>query len=161
MKEFNEVIKIEVPVDAIASKLRAMFKEDEKHADLVTEGLIGRMLAFDKSGLSRLYNKMNGHVDVINFKVGEVIKPIDFSRYGYWDADSVVKQNSKYGSPATAEIIEINEYSNYPIRIKFDVPSRKGIMNSETDWVSLEQCSKIPVPDKTKCVEEVILNEAI
>jgi hypothetical protein len=118
---------------------------DFKHKELVVESVVGRMLAEDKSGLSKLYNALNGHVAAIDFEVGDVIVPTDFTKYGYWIPNETgVRQNSR-AQILSARVIAINTFANADIRIEFDIPNRDGILEQNTEWVNHTDCNKVVI----------------
>ncbi len=137
MKKFNELISIEVQVDSIAHNLLSNMKEDFKHKELVTEHLIGRMLAQDKNGLSHLFNSLNGFTGEINFKIGDKIIPEELSCYAYWDDDKT-KASTKYIKSAT--IIEIDKYADMTLKVEYEKPMQDGTNRLETSWVHHSKC---------------------
>ena len=80
MKQFNQVITVEVSVDSIAQQLLKTFSSEFKHADALAETIVSTSL--DKGTISFLYNSLNGYSNDINFKVGDMITCSE-STYGY------------------------------------------------------------------------------
>ncbi len=146
MKKFNQSIKIEVSVDSIAQQLLSNFQPDFKHAELVTEALIGRMLTADMPALSHLYNSLNGFTNDINFIVGEIVNVEDFTAYGYWnevteEEKTVLKPDYKAVTKVT--IIKIDKYADKSLLIEFSVPNKSGEFETKTEWVRHTRCSKL------------------
>lgn len=74
LKSFNREIQVVIQVDSISEKLFNMMKEDEPHAALVVNTLIGQMLENERMGdLSRLFNAVSGFEIGINFEEGQVV----------------------------------------------------------------------------------------
>lgn len=145
MKNFNQDIQVTVSVDSIAQLLLKNMNPEYKHAELVVESIIGRMLSTDMQGISRLYNALNGYDNKINFEVDEVVKVKDFRVYGYWTEESIEKSNSVYQNIDTAKIIDIDEHKDSPICIEFYVPKKDRTMERRTEWIRMNQASEIPV----------------
>ena len=143
MKNFNKVITVEVSVDSIANQLLQTLSPEFKHREMVTEGIIGRMLSSDMHGLSILYNSLNGFTQEIDFQVGEVVKVENLNFYGYWFAntDGNLKESREKVSEGVVKSIDI--YSDKKIELEFNVPDSKGQMKTNTQWVSHTNCSKI------------------
>lgn len=138
MKKFNQSIQIEVQVDSIAAKLVNSFSEEFPHRELVAEALIGRMLAADQQGLSRLYNALHGFEVGIDFKVGDrIIGSPDL--YAYWTPESIAKKETVRGKAVFATIVEINPYSDNTLTVEVEVPKMRNnevVFLKETHHVS-------------------------
>jgi hypothetical protein len=146
MKKFNESIQIEVSVDTIANMLLNSMKDDFKHRELVAESIVGRMLAEDKSALSKLYNSLNGYLDEINFSVGDVVVPSSLTAYGYWEPadENGVKTSSRKSVPS-AVVKEINTYARSAIKLEYQIPKKDGTMDTETTNIHHTDCKKIVI----------------
>jgi hypothetical protein len=135
MKNFNQVISVQVSVNSIANQLLDSMSADFKHRELVTESIIGRML--NDGSLSYLYNSLNGYPTTIDFKIGDEVGSVDGLRtYGYWTEESVEKNNSCLGYVKNGTVIEINEYSDKKIKIQFQTPNNKGGFDTSSQWVN-------------------------
>ncbi len=145
MKLFNQEIQVTVSVDSIANQLLENMNPEFKHSEMVVESLIGRMIQTDMNGLSRLYNSLNGYDHKVNYNVGEIVKLKDVRAYGYWTEESIEKSNSVYQQIETAEVVEIDEYRDSPICIAFSVPKKDKTMEIRKEWITMKQCSQIPV----------------
>ena len=120
MKTFNKVIKVEVSVDSIAVKLLESFKGSEfKHAELLTEAIIGSSLSADN--LSYVYNALNGYSAEIDFKVGELIAVEGLREYSQGTHTPVL----------FAEIVEIDLYKEQKLKVKWN--NLKG--SESVEWV--------------------------
>lgn len=145
MKNFNQDIQVTVPVDSIAQLMLKNMNPEFKHSEMVVEAIIGRMLATDLGGVSRLFNALNGYDNKINFKVDEVVKVKDFGVYGFFSEDSIEKNNSVYRQIETAKIVEINEYKDSPICIEFLVPKKDRTTERRTEWIRMNQAIPLEV----------------
>lgn len=137
MKKFNQTIQIEFEVDAIATQLRNMFKDDSANADLVVEQIIGRSLTSDPTMLSKIVAGMNGVQKEIFVKPGEkhTIKPLRV--YGYWTKESMETNNSCYGDVTKVIVLETDPYKDKEVKVGYDVPSNaKGEIKQQTQWIS-------------------------
>ena len=142
MKTFNESIQIEVSIDSIAKDLLKAMNPEFKHAEMVVENIIGRMLCQDKLGLSLIYNSLNGYTNDINFKVGDFVKPEKLCVYAYWTPESIENNNTCYGNILSAKVVEIKEYANEDLLIEYTKPGKKGPEICR-DWVNHKYCSLI------------------
>jgi hypothetical protein len=145
MKSFNESIKVSVEVDTIANMLLSTMSEDVKHRELITEAIVGRLLAVDRTGMGYLYNSLNGFKSQINFEVGDWVVPSNLTAYGYWTEKSIENKSSVYGKIERAKVIGISEYSDNKLLVEYDVPKREGGFSRETSHVSHYECTRIPV----------------
>lgn len=145
MKQFNQVISIEVSVDSIANNLLSQFKEDFKHKELVTEAIIGRALAVDNGMLSTVFNALNGFDGSINFQIGDVVRPKELYAYGYWTPESIEKGSSVHAYIESAKVVDINLYSDKKLKLEYSVPQKDGKFKTETEWYSHRKCDKIPL----------------
>lgn len=142
MKQFNQVITVEVPVNAIANQLLESMYPDFKHKELVTEAIIGRMM--NDGSLSYLYNSLNGYPCNIDFQVGDEVSSREgFRTYGYWTPESIEQNNSCYGSVKSGTIVEINEYSDKKLCILYSVPNKDGSFSTNTQWVKHTEWNKV------------------
>lgn len=144
MNKFNATISVTVSVDTIANNLLEQINPEFKHRELVVEGIIGRMLSQDRAALSRLYNSLNGYIDDINFKVGDVIIPEDLMVHGYWDEDRGIRRISRK-HVGRATVVEVNKYGNCTLKVAFAVPEKDGILGINTEWIEHSKC-KMLVP---------------
>ncbi len=158
MQKFNQVITIEVSVDSIAQQLLSNLNPDFKHRELVVESLIGRMLTADKSGISHLYNSLNGFTDDINFQVGETIVPENLSCYGYWETDTEGNRKRSDKNIPYAQIKSIDKYADRKIEIEFTVPNSNGVHESRTQWIHHTHCSKSDILSQEDLKNETELN---
>ncbi len=142
MKNFNQVVTVQVSVDSIANQLLDSMSSDFKHRELVAESIIGRML--NDGSLSYLYNSLNGYPTTIDFEVGDIVSSVDgFRTYGYWTPESIHQNSTCYGAVKNGKIIEINEYSDKKIRIEYQVPNKKGEMDTNTQWVNHTEWNRV------------------
>jgi len=99
LKKYDQVIHVEVPVQAIANKLHDSFAEDFPHKAIVTEAIIGSGLS--NKGISHVYNALNGYPNELDFKVGQKINCTDtFYKGGenHTIGDAVIKEIDPYTS---------------------------------------------------------------
>lgn len=143
MRNFNREINVTIQVDSIAYQLLENMDKDFKHKELVVETLIGRLIEKDESGLSRLYNALNGFENKINFKIGEKVKLKDYSCYAYWTPESVEKNNTISQKVETGTIIDINTDKDNPICVQFLAPNKKGELEERTEWFRSHRCDKM------------------
>lgn len=143
MKNFNEVITVEISVDSIANMLLEQINPEFKHRELLVESVVGRALSKDKATLGLLYNSLNGHKSEIDFTVGDIVKPSDLRVYGFWTPESITKKDTVYGVIEEATVIQIDVYADDKLLIAFDVPKSDGTTRKETKWVRHTTCNKI------------------
>lgn len=136
MKRFNQTISIEIEVDAIAQQLRGMFKEDSPYADTVVEQIIGRASSRDTILLSRIMSAMNGFRKEIIAEVGKTYQTNNYKIYGYWTEESREQNNTVYGYVEQVKVIDINEYADEPLYVEYQVPNKKGELESRKVWIS-------------------------
>jgi len=135
MKNFNQVITVEVSVNSIANLLLDSMSPEFKHRENVVESVISRML--NDGSLSYLYNSLNGYSSAIDFQVGDVVSSINgFRAYAYWTQESIDSDNTVHSSVYEGRIVEINEFANKKIRLEYTVPNKKGGFDTNTQWVS-------------------------
>jgi len=124
MKKFNQTIKIEVSVDAIASNLRNKFDHTFPHAELLTEAIIAS--ALDKNTISHVYNAMNGFNVGIDFEIDELV---------YCTEEVYV--NPGYGALGAAKVKSINQYAENNVEIEHVSGN-----NTTTRWVKHTKLDK-------------------
>jgi len=143
MKQFNQDITVKVSVDSIAQQLLEQMNPEFKHSALVVETLIGRMLTQDTSGLSMLYNSLNGYNQDINFEIGEKIALSDFSVYSYWGKNDKEEYIRSSKDVQWATIKNIDTYADNKIEIEYTVYDSLGNALTDTKWINHSKCSKI------------------
>jgi len=141
MKKFNTQIQVTIEVDAIASQLRSMFKEDSANADTVIEQIIGRSMSNDSAMLGKIMSAMNGFQKEINVKAGETHKIKPFNVYGYWTPKSIEDNNSCYGDVTEVTVLETNQYRDEEVLVEYSVPNKKGEFDRSTKWISASHFS--------------------
>lgn len=153
MKQFNKDIEIVISVDSIANNLLNTFPEDYKHRELLTEAIIGSSLATGK--LSYIYNALAGYTNDINFEVGDkVICTSEDRREVEWqrneEGSEKTKRNSRNVAIGECEVLEINEYEKYKLKVKFEQDSyyTEGKKETSEVWVDHRTCTKISVESK-------------
>lgn len=156
MKLFNQEITVTVSVDTIAQNLLSKMGADEKHAELLTETIVGNLLN-SKIGISQLYNALNGYTNEINFKVGEeVISKERISTY--------VSKNGAYEhdyiNMEECVIEEIDTYKQENLHVKYNSTNNRGEIVSKTMWIRHTNCSKLISEDlKAKIVGKIDLTK--
>jgi hypothetical protein len=141
MKKFKTQIQVTIEVDAIASQLRSMFKEDSANADTVIEQIIGRSMSNDSAMLGKIMSAMNGFQKEINVKAGETHKVKPFNVYGYWTPKSIEDNNSCYGDVNEVTVLETNQYRDEEVLVEYLVPNKKGEFDRTTKWISASSFS--------------------
>lgn len=136
MKTFNKVLSVEVEIDMVAKQLRNMFKDDALYADTVVENIIGRSIAKDTTMIGRLMSAMVGVEKKFIVEVGNTYAINDLTAFAYWTEESITKRSTVSGSIDSGYVVEINPYADYPILIRFYVPTLDGGYKNETRWVS-------------------------
>lgn len=150
LKNFTEVIQIEVSVNEIAEKLLAKVNQEEKHAVLITETVIGCLLQ-DKSmnQMSILYSALNGYTSEINFKVDE---EVICSRkiYNYQPKEDVLTSENEsenfkevHVEVGICKIVKIDLYAKEKLTIEYDYCTSKGVISKRQMQVSHKECDKI------------------
>lgn len=144
MKQFNKTIRVEVSLDQIASNLLSRFKEDEKHAEAMTETIISLL---DKSdNVSYLYNTLNGFTNDINFEIGDVIMCKDTA---YFRGQNETRPSTQV--IGECEIIDIDIYNKKKLKVAFtsyEIKDDEYVpVQGTTEWVSHFLCDKIPVEE--------------
>lgn len=72
LKSFNQTISIEVSIDSIAQKMASMMNPEDPHTNLLVNVVVGQAVANSRTlDLGRIFNAMNGHVDRLDFEVGQ------------------------------------------------------------------------------------------
>lgn len=148
MKRFNEVIKVEVSIDAIADKLLNEFAEDYKHKEIVTEAIIGNMMR-NTNQISQLFNALNGYTNDVDFEVGDEIICED----NYWGyvieegSDEPVQRHIPVGE---CFVKEIDLYrGNDKILVEFTALDREGVTKTRKEWVNHMKCSRVSLKKKS------------
>jgi len=154
MKTFTEVIKVEVPVNALAQKLLATM-QDFEHGTTVVESIISCMLK--GNNLLYLYNSLHGFTNEINFSVGQEITCSDTS-YQYEEilpltlevisnvVEPVLKPSKSirsYKPIGNCVIVKIDLYIPNKIQVKFDTFDIDGQPTTDTEWVNHLHCDSI------------------
>ena len=150
MKSFNQEIQVTVSVDSIANQLLDTMNPEFKHASLVVESIIGRMLSEDKGALSLLYNSLNGYDNDINFNVGDIVKISNLNKYSYWHANESGEYVRSSKDIKTVEVIDINPYSNSKLKVEYTMFNSKGEEFKETEWVQHTRCEFIGYAEDIK-----------
>jgi len=153
MKNYNEVIKVEVSVNNIANQLLGTMESDNKHRESITETIISSLLEADNHGLSHLYNSLNGYSNDIEFNVGdEVICSSETYQYvgdtPKTDDDGnvgVTTWKRQYSAIGACEVIDVNINKDNKVKVRFTVLDRDGKEETITNWVSHLKCDKIVV----------------
>jgi len=140
LKQFNQVITVEVSVDSIAQKLLESMNVDFKHAELVTEAVIGSALHSGK--LSYIYNALNGFTNDINFKVGDKVRTTK-KAYMYKTPSSKERSSSEYATMDNCVVLEIDEYRDAKLLLEYDHYNRDETIVRKQEWVSHTECSQI------------------
>ena len=147
MKKFNQVIEVQVSVDTIADKLCKMFSKEEKHAELVTETIIGNLLnKGTKEGISQLYNALNGYTSDIDFEVGDFIICHKKVYNNFKQEDGSFKE--RYEAIEEATVVDIDLYRSDKLKIEYNYMDSKGIIKTTQTWVSHLDCNTISLVDK-------------
>ena len=140
LKKFNQSISIEVEVDAIANQLQSMFRDEANFSSLVVEAIIGRSLSRDTALLGKLMSAMNGYSKEIGLSVGESYSIKPFTDWGYWTQESKEKKDTVRGEVSAVTVLDINEYSDEPVKVCYEVPTLTGTRVVER-WISLSHFS--------------------
>lgn len=142
MQKFNEEIKISISVDMIAERLVAMFNQEEKHAEIVVETIIGCARHYPKA-LSMIYNSMNGFTGDINFEIGDIID---------CKSKTNIRRNpnedESYQEIGLCEVIGIDRYASEEINIKWTSFNTDGTQRDRTNTVSKKYCSTVEKPNE-------------
>lgn len=145
MKNFNEVITVEISVDNIANHLLSTMDPEFKHAENVVETIIGRLLSTDKQGLNMLYNALNGYDVNIDFNIGDVVALNSITCY----CDVKSNDNDEWSRGNVqiekATVIDIDIYSDKKIKIGFIVTDRNGRDEKREQWIHHSQCSYLAI----------------
>jgi hypothetical protein len=126
MKKFNQVIKIEVSVDAIADQLLSNISVDFKHRDSLVEVIIGNALQ-NNIAMTQMYNALNGHSNDIDFKIGEAVTCTETE----WSGD-------KRQVIGCCTIININLHSAEKLEVSFI----NSVGKKTSKWVKHTSCGK-------------------
>lgn len=155
---FEEVIKIEVPVQSIYEKLMEQFPNDYKHREILAHAIIG-----GTPNLSYLYNAMNGYTNDIDFEVGDIVMCTEESRKERYDAnienekgeraavvsvEADTKPNWRYRDVAIGrcKVIKINLYQSDKLVVEFEGWNRyNNRVETMTTSVNHKTCTKVPV----------------
>lgn len=152
MKTFEQVISIEVSVQAIADKLLSTFDANFAHREMLTEAIIGT--GIENGSIAYVYNALGGYSNEIDFKIGQIVectdtvhnyrqKPLDPNLAV--EVEQIIQYESGYHPIGKAEIIDIDIYKRNKLKIKYTIIDSKGQPKETTDWVKHKSCSGIPV----------------
>lgn len=143
MKKFNQVIKIEVQVDAIANQLLNMFKEDVTYRESVVENIIG--VHINENRVAHLYNAINGvlpelmEVDSIAYACCYVRTMIAPKEEG--QEAQVLDPEYKV---IVVRIIAVDPYSTRPYTIEYQNFDRSGKEEKQTNTVAAYDLATSP-----------------
>lgn len=140
LKKFNQSISVEIEVDAIANQLQSLFKDEANFSNLVVEAIIGRALSRDTVLLGKLMSAMNGYSKEIGLCIGEKYPIKNLTDWGYWTPESKEKKDTCRGDISAVTVVDINEYSDEPVKVQYEVPTLTGIKSVER-WISLSYFS--------------------
>lgn len=148
MRQFNQVITVEVSVDSIAQKLLESINPEFKHAELLTEAIIGTSL--DTGKISYLHNALNGYTNEIDFKVGDEIQ-INDTQYTFYNKEGEIVESSVRGNGYVVGIVkEIDVYKSKKLFVEMYYVDRKTnngnkeyYVETDSSWVDHKDCNKI------------------
>ncbi len=134
MKKFNKEIEVKVSVDAIAEKLLSVMDKDFKHAELVTETIIGTSLEKGIATMGMLYNALSGYTNEINFKIGDIVSSEEDTHTTYEEVEPNSWKNKSV--PTTnAKVVSINLYAERKLEIEYEVRDYSGKPVTKKEWV--------------------------
>ena len=140
MKNFNKEIKITITANEIATKLLGEMNPEFKHREMVVEAIIG---SANERILSNIYNTLNGFTLDINFKVGDKLVQnekgsLTARMYKKDETGAIVLINpeKEYIKITNAEVIEIDEYADKKINIRFSYMLSNGNETVKEEWVN-------------------------
>ncbi len=131
MKTFNQVITVEVSVDAIAQQLLNTISDSFPHREMLVETIIG--CGLQASNLTYLYNSLNGFTNEINFKIGQEVM---CSEMTYQPNHPNKPTNKDYVALGNCVIVDINPYSKQKVLVEYTGYNKLGEEKKETTWVS-------------------------
>jgi hypothetical protein len=143
LPKFDEVIKIEVPVNQIYEKLKAVFPEDYKHKEVLAHAIVGSTVSH--GGVEFVYNALCGFTNDIDFKVGDKVICTEKERkenlYAAQGKSLTDQEDVEIGE---CEIVQINLYAKDKIRVAF---KERGWKSEEyidaKEWVNQKSCTKV------------------
>jgi hypothetical protein len=157
MKQFTEIIKIEVEVQGIADLLLKQFPEDYKHRELVTEAIIAT--ASGNNTIGYIYNALCGFTPDINFQVGDKVVCTDHGRrVNIFEEQTTnpgmtgeeiknmkpVFKTSDSERIGVCEIIEIDLYRGDKLKVKFMQDAYRSKEQEESyAWVNHKKCERV------------------
>lgn len=80
MKKFNQVISVQVSVDAIAQQLLASFDPQFPHREMLTETIVG--MSLNQNTLGLIYNNIAGYSNDPDFTVGQLVWTPETQHHG-------------------------------------------------------------------------------
>jgi hypothetical protein len=141
MKKYDQVISIEIEVNAIAQMLFNSLNPEFKHKDNVVDAIISPALANGSIGF--IYNALSGFTPEIDFKVDDLVVCTD--EVYYTAAGEASRKDHPIGN---CKVIEIDLYSKEKLKVEYQYnidKNDKVETVTNTKWVNHKTCSKIQV----------------
>lgn len=140
MKNFNKEIKITITANEIATKLLGEMNPEFKHKEMVVEAIIG---SANERILTNIYNTLNGFTLDINFKAGDKLVQnakgsLTARQYKKDETGTVVPidPNNDWTRVTNAEVVEVDEYAEKKINIRYTYMLSTGNENTKEEWVN-------------------------
>ncbi len=140
MKRFNEVITVEVSVDAIAEQLLNAMSKEYLHAELVTETIIGNLLRNKGESISQVFNALNGYTNEIDFSVGDMLIANEHAYTHVPKDDGTFEE--VYQKIGLCTIEDIDLYSNKKLKVSYEYTTKDGKVQTRTSQISHLKCTK-------------------
>lgn len=150
MKQFNEIISVQVSVDMIAHQLREVIDKDFKHRDLLTEAIIATTK--NDNTLGNIMGALAGYRLNLNFAVGDTVicsipsRVVATQRNLQGRIEDSTKE--KIGQCVVTDIDEFR--SKEKVRVKFKQDSWYHDKTEEVEiWVDHTACDRIPTDEES------------
>lgn len=142
LKKFDKVITVEVSVDMIASQLMKAMDNNNPHAALLVNTIIGSSLSTGKIGF--IYNALNGWNDEINITIGKEYM-VEGKFLDMYNAASGEKESSHI-----VTVTEIDEYRDGDkIAVSYSyMNNTNGGQKSSSCWVDHKALVEITTPEE-------------
>lgn len=168
MPNFNQTIEVKFEVDDIYKMLKDTFPTDYKHREVLSHAVIGT--ALQNGSLSYIFKALSGFTNDIDFEEGDMVVCSSESRQEWYDANKEDENGTPKegwipdeGEPnykplwkrrgvaiGACKVVGINLYSEYKLLVEYAGADRYDPAKTQVlrEWVSHQQCNKIPVEDK-------------
>lgn len=133
LKEYKEVIKVEISVNDIADELLSKMNPENNGNELIVETLIDN-LRHSPEGLGQLYNSLYGRATNIDFKVGDIVE-CSRQTYAYRTEKDINSNKTSYDELGVVKILEVDMAATEKVRVEYHVYNNQGVPLKQEMWV--------------------------